>query len=538
MSYIDDILNEVASKTPKYGFNVCLFDEYGDEKLIVLEHFDKRHEAEEYAEEFEGETIYIYGNEKANEAMVMDNTEDWSWQFEDDNVKHWWNNADRKSVEEITGFSYKPYEQLSNSEKQQVDKLYGNEVFRISVEVTGINRDWDKEEKRHIQMGYQLNDDDIDEETGFAKYPDEKYEYEDWQIGGESKVKGTEGIPSVPSPYGIQKMLDKIVEGTLNNIEKKEIVEKVEDDFSLTKLLDLVADKLASKVGKKLGVESKASEDYGDYHVFCHSCNKRLTRKGKGVSYAEATIIKDRHINPNEDENPTFKNHNVEIIAMDNANEYNNLWYSAQSAKLPHWQNDRFTSSDSVSTKVSKLFNIYGFDITEQDVKSGKYGLEERMPVELMAQILGDAVSTESLFMKHKCPQCHVEYNTNDEVIIHMLEEDHGTNFDQIEDSPHNENISNEDVHFPEHPCPDGQKYYMGECMSISDYNKAIEESADAEYEEWWEQKHGNEATEGGKGSGKVGHVPWMLGTEIEENCPNCMINTEKENGKCILCGT
>ena len=366
MSYIEDILNEVESKTPKFGFNVCLFDEYGDEKLIILEHFDKREEAEEYADEFEGETIYIYGNDNAEEAMVMD--EDWSWQYENDNVKHWWNNANRSTVEEITGFSYKPYDQLSNTERHQVDTLYGNESVRISAEATGLSRDWDKEDKK-TPMGYQLNDDEIDEETGFTKYPDNKYEYEDWQVGLENKTKAMEG-----NPYGIQKMLDKIVEGSLNNIEKKEIVEKVEDDFSMAKLLDLVADKLASKVGKKLGVENKATE----YEEECHICSS---------------------------------------ITHDTKSHYDNV--------------------------------------------------------------------TESLFVKHKCPKCHKEYTTIDEVINHMFSENHGDNYKDIEDSRHNESYG----------------------------------------------------SEGGRGSGRIGHVKYMLGAEADEECANCMIKTERDNGKCILCG-
>ena len=45
-------------------------------------------------------------------------------------------------------------------------------------------------------------------------------------------------------------------------------------------------------------------------------------------------------------------------------------------------------------------------------------------------------------------------------------------------------------------------------------------------------------ATEGGKGSGKKGHQRWMRGTYATEECPHCMIRTNKtENGSCELCG-
>ena len=47
-----------------------------------------------------------------------------------------------------------------------------------------------------------------------------------------------------------------------------------------------------------------------------------------------------------------------------------------------------------------------------------------------------------------------------------------------------------------------------------------------------------SKATEGGRGSGRKGHQKWMLGAEADpEECPNCMIFTEKKNGNCQICG-
>ena len=46
------------------------------------------------------------------------------------------------------------------------------------------------------------------------------------------------------------------------------------------------------------------------------------------------------------------------------------------------------------------------------------------------------------------------------------------------------------------------------------------------------------EATEGGRGSGRKGHQKWMLGGEADpEECPNCMIYTEKKDNNCQICG-
>jgi hypothetical protein len=47
-----------------------------------------------------------------------------------------------------------------------------------------------------------------------------------------------------------------------------------------------------------------------------------------------------------------------------------------------------------------------------------------------------------------------------------------------------------------------------------------------------------SKATEGGRGSGRKGHQKWMLGAEADpEQCPHCMIFTEKKNGNCQICG-
>lgn len=43
---------------------------------------------------------------------------------------------------------------------------------------------------------------------------------------------------------------------------------------------------------------------------------------------------------------------------------------------------------------------------------------------------------------------------------------------------------------------------------------------------------------EGGKGSGRKDHRPWMLGAEISNICQNCMISTEWEGTICTMCGT
>lgn len=76
-------------------------------------------------------------------------------------------------------------------------------------------------------------------------------------------VESIIAVESEPSSYGIQNMLDDIVAKSLNKDEKKEIEEsnELEKDFSLDTLLGLIADRLSKKIGKKLGVESRSTEN-------------------------------------------------------------------------------------------------------------------------------------------------------------------------------------------------------------------------------------------------------------------------------------
>ena len=323
------------------------------------------------------------------------------------------------------------------------------------------------------------------------------------------KLKANEyaGQPMAkPHNYGIQRILDGLVGSNLHEAKKNEIEDIVSKDFTLENLLALTAKALADKLGKKLGVEGY-NKNTGEME--CEKCEAKFS--------------------PNDDwQMDNYKKH----MKTHTSTEYNDLWYASQYAKLPHWQSDRFTDSDSLKDKTSKLFSQYGFDITEQDIKSGKYGLDERMPVELMANILSGKTN-ESLVMRHRCPQCHIEFNTNDEVITHMLVEDHGINFEDIEDSRYNESYGNED-----HASDYWKEYNYAKRM-IEDEN--ISEKGDEL--QWKLMEQGISvmvadriANEGGKGSGKSGHSPWMLGTYLAEECPHCMISTERENGKCVIC--
>ncbi len=62
-SYIEQIIKEQLSATPKKGFNVCTFDDYSrmGERLTVVKHTSTLAEAQEIAKKLDGEVVYIYG---------------------------------------------------------------------------------------------------------------------------------------------------------------------------------------------------------------------------------------------------------------------------------------------------------------------------------------------------------------------------------------------------------------------------------------------------------------------------------------------
>jgi len=81
----------------------------------------------------------------------------------------------------------------------------------------------------------------------------------------------------------------------------------------------------------------------------------------------------------------------------------------------------------------------------------------------------------------------------------------------------------------------------------LDENGDTFEELSDAERNAWLNifgldpntsSLYESKATEGGRGSGRKGHQKWMLGAEADpEECPHCMIFTEKKNGNCQICG-
>lgn len=190
---------------------------------------------------------------------------------------------------------------------------------------------------------------------------------------------------------------------------------------------------------------------------------------------------------------------------------------------------------------VAKALNKEEKQDIIDNTKDENFSLEKLLDMiaDKLVNKLSKKLGVES-YNKHRCPKCDEEFNTNDEVITHMLTMGHGENFGDIKDSVHTESYGGESVtswweSLNENKRGEilGKYHLLTGTEDGHDYDELSENAQDKIFELY----SNGYATEGGKGSGKSGHSPWMLGTYVADECPNCMICTERNNGICTICG-
>ena len=116
--------------------------------------------------------------------------------------------------------------------------------------------------------------------------------------------------------------------------------------------------------------------------------------------------------------------------------------------------------------------------------------------------------------------------------------------------SDHPNNLDYPHEWLPEYPTdyegdmsPANEDAYDRVFDNMTDEQRVMYEQIPHESEEPWDGMNKTEyleilsANEGGRGSGKKGHSKWMLGAEVGDECPNCMMITEVEDDKCMVCG-
>ena len=66
--YLKVVLEERKRMTPKEGFNIVAFDDFGrpGEMLELIAHADTMEEAERIKQALKGDTVYIYGVDGTN----------------------------------------------------------------------------------------------------------------------------------------------------------------------------------------------------------------------------------------------------------------------------------------------------------------------------------------------------------------------------------------------------------------------------------------------------------------------------------------
>lgn len=362
LTYIDEILAEVARATPKYGFNVCMMDDDEEvgEKISILGHFDTMAEAQSFSDDIEG-TVYIYaGSEEAEEGM--------------------------------------------------------------SVAKNHIIPDYIKKAEDDYNKGKNSDNDD----------------YEKINYGGESIAMEYAGQPTAqPHRYGVQEMLDSIVNKSLGVEDKAELSEMVKDGFTLDALLELVATKLASKAGKKLGVESSASE--GSVII--------RGRNGKATCFVCGSI-------------------DTELEIFERAVNDSYPW-----EKYENWT-------------CNNCGNI----------------------------IKGDVVSSEAVGLdrdwddEEQTPQQGYQWEDLDKEKPQPWQKGGEVNFTSC------------------YGCMGSGRFMDGSVCPICGGLGQVDNDTKTA------------GVEGGRGSGRRGHSKWMLEGEANDDCPNCMVQTEKKDGKCTIC--
>ncbi len=469
MSYAGDILKEVKEKTPKYGFNVCLFDDYEDvgEKLVILAHVDTAQEADEVANEYEDQTIYIY-----------EGTE-------------------------------------------------------------------------------------------------------------EEKEKAGEGI------YDIQPMLTDIVEKAfgLEEYDDEYYGENEEREFSLDELLNATAKILAGKAGKKLGLESKANERgynnigssyYSDFsgtdidHIMkCDTCGETFDL------YEKDEVDLEEHME--EHGGATHQ----QYFGESKANESSYLKNFTYSYNVIHQGGPSPQYINQITCKIcdEPINNNHGWDDPEPLCKSHLLQHDmvfEKKANEVSVSNMSDKELNDAIYQFDKYSGGGDEYyeqelrdeawrrkskkiqafnkaqqeaGTNEPYVVDMMSKSSTESKMDWDGVPEYDKVrAINDTSYPEDEDYDMKDKYPN--MEWEDLSLWVKDRLGI-----WFMKNGylhNQgggdldgqivrydpddppfrfSTEGGRGSGKVGHQPWMLDAEGTQ-CKGCgMLTNTNEGGNCDICG-
>ena len=392
---------------------------------------------------------------------------------------------------------------------------------------------------------------------------------------GESKVKGNEA----DSPYRIQPMLDAIVAKSLGKEDKEDIEEKVSGDFTLDNLLNLVADKLAKKAAKKMGLESMANES-------CYICDGAYPSDDH-TSEQHEYELEDM---PDDIKADFYKNRDEKRMKNGKESMANELEFSTIDSFIKKYYimkngNILDTIHGSYNDALDLLHSLGGDKIHDdwyfKTNESRKVKASEGYPNEQNFEFWDH-------IQEFWCNKCGTTFGADEKDDMKRHHEAHLSYGESVakEWSSYDENdykVVSPDILTDDKKILDGEGLdddcgdgftkdpKTGNCMSITEWNERAKRLTDAQGQYYFTCSCGEKfetmndpldgawthindqgnyqgdydhhivkegyANEGGKGSGKKGHQRWMLGVLATEICKTCMVSTEWEGTICDMCG-
>ncbi len=516
MGYLDEALDEVKRATPTTGVNVCIYDDFEDvgDKLETIGNFDTVEEAQDFIDNYEGEAeLVMYEADTAEEL----NTRLPSYTPQKNH-----------SISNYISMAEDDYEKGTTRDNDEYEKInyHSNSKFnaphrtiyeeKLNKDGTGVKRatrglNPKKTPAKVLQFVYVSKSEcdicrEYDGKTFATDSPNRP-------IIPRLESQGNRGSRPYTHPNCKCKWVRPFSDAGIRNFDQ---IRGTEDYDSITASLYKYAHK---KYGKKFDTLPKSRKHY--------ILMQELMRKLKSdesfdpTSLPIASMLKMTYdaIEPTlalRLAKMTHKHTNEVRDLIDDMVGESLSSERKHDIVLEH--NLDFTFENLLELTTLALFEAYSdeHDVWDEekntlvdpslleDKEEGDEGIDDEP---YMPDVYGiDPYPHRHEFIDSSCTICDYELKAT---------EDHS--------KPYTDKFGKRHVSWT---CPK-----CGEEFGIAGHSGEGEQFEHI-------MSHESKATEGGRGSGRKGHQKWMLGAEADpEECPNCMIFTERKNGNCQICG-
>jgi len=539
VGYLDEALDEVKRATPTTGVNVCIYDDFEDvgDKLETIGNFDTVEEAQDFIDNYEGEAeLVMYEAEiyEAEEEGTSDGAKK-GWQTRQHGGKTKLNTRlpsytpqKNHSISNYISMAEDDYEKGTTRDNDEYEKInyHSNSKFnaphrtiyeeKLNKDGTGVKRatrglNPKKTPAKVLQFVYVSKSEcdicrEYDGKTFATDSPNRP-------IIPRLESQGNRGSRPYTHPNCKCKWVRPFSDAGIRNFDQ---IRGTEDYDSITASLYKYAHK---KYGKKFDILPKSRKHY--------ILMQELMRKLKSdesfdpTSLPIASMLKMTYdaIEPTlalRLAKMTHKHTNEVRDLIDDMVGESLSSERKHDIVLEH--NLDFTFENLLELTTLALFEAYSdeHDVWDEekntlvdpslleDKEEGDEGIDDEP---YMPDVYGiDPYPHRHEFIDSSCTICDYELKAT---------EDHS--------KPYTDKFGKRHVSWT---CPK-----CGEEFGIAGHSGEGEQFEHI-------MSHESKATEGGRGSGRKGHQKWMLGAEADpEECPNCMIFTERKNGNCQICG-